>query len=147
MKRIFPVDKIFTSLTYPDPDKAGGETELDGAVFWPPFLVLAEVKGKQFRQRSRTGDPARLRDDLRANIEDAYTQATRALRYIETRDVAKFTEKGTGRVLEVQRRDLQRIFPISVTLHHFAGLATQLALLKNIGSELSLRLRHRCEFP
>jgi len=131
--RVFPAEHLFTSLTYPDPDKPGGEAELDTAVFWPPFSLLGEVKGKQFRPRSRIGDPARLRDDLRANIEDAFTQATRAMRYIEGVEVARFTEKASGRVLEVRSGDLQRIFPVSVTLHHFAGLTTQLALLKNIG--------------
>jgi hypothetical protein len=133
LRRIFPAAHLFTSLTYPDPDKPGGEAELDTAVFWPPFLLVGEVKGKQFRPRSRTGDPARLRDDLRANIEEAFTQAARAMRYIEGVDVARFTERTSGRVLEVRRGDLQRIFPVSVTLHHFAGLTTQLALLKNIG--------------
>jgi hypothetical protein len=133
LRRIFPAENVFASLTYPDPDKKGGEAELDAAVFWPPFLLLGEVKGKQFRQRSRTGDPARLRDDLRANIEDAFTQATRANRFIEGADVVKFKEKGTGRTLEIQRHDLQRIYPVSITLHHFAGLTTQLAWLKNIG--------------
>jgi hypothetical protein len=133
LRRIFPAGNVFASLTYPDPDKKGGEAELDAAIFWPPFLVLGEVKGKQFRPRSRTGDPARLRDDLRANIEEAFTQATRANRFIESADVAKFKEKGTGRILEIRRHDLQRIYPISITLHHFAGLTTQLAWLKNIG--------------
>jgi SEC-C motif len=133
MRRIFPAEYVFASVTYPDPDKAGGEAELDSAVFWPPFLLLGEVKGKRFRPRARIGDPARLRDDLRANIEDAFAQATRAMRYIEGVEVARFTEKGSGRVLEVCREDLQRIFPLSITLHHFAGLTTQLALLKNIG--------------
>jgi SEC-C motif len=133
VRRIFPAENVFASVTYPDPDKKGGEAELDAAVFWPPFLLLGEVKGKQFRPRSRTGDPARLRDDLRANIEDAFTQATRATRFIESADVVKFKEKATGRILEIRRHDLQRIFPISITLHHFAGLTTQLAWLKNIG--------------
>lgn len=133
LRRIFPAENVFASLTYPDPDNKGGEAELDAAVFWPPFLLLGEVKGKQFRPRSRTGDPARLRDDLRANIEDAFTQATRANRFIDSADVVKFREKGTGRILELRRHDLQRIYPISITLHHFAGLTTQLAWLKNIG--------------
>jgi hypothetical protein len=132
-RRLFPADHVFTSLTYPDPDHLGGETELDSAVLWSPFLILGEVKGKQFRPRARTGDPARLRDDLRANIEDAFDQAARATRYIESVDVATFTERSTGRKLELRRDRLQRIFPVSLTLHHFAGLTTQLALLKNIG--------------
>jgi hypothetical protein len=131
--RLFPADNVFTSLIYPDPDHPGGEAELDSAVLWSPFLILGEVKGRQFRPRARTGDPARLRDDLRANIEDAFDQAARAMRYIESVDIAMFTEKSTGRKLEVRRDRLQRIFPVSITLHHFAGLTTQLALLKNIG--------------
>ncbi len=133
LSRIFPAEYVFTSVTYPDPDTKGGETELDTAVLWPPFLLLGEVKGKQFRPRSRTGDPARLRDDLRANIEDAFTQASRATRFIESADIVQFKEKATGRILAIRRRDLQRVFPISITLHHFAGLTTQLAWLKNIG--------------
>jgi hypothetical protein len=47
--------------------------------------------------------------------------------------MVKFKEKATGRTLAIRRRDLQRVFPISITLHHFAGLTTQLAWLKNIG--------------
>jgi SEC-C motif len=133
LRRVFPSDSVYTSLTYADPDKLGGEAELDCAVSWPPFLLLVEVKGRQFRPRSRLGDPARLRDDLRANIEDSFSQASRAMRYIEQSKVAKFVEKNTDRVLEVRADQLQRIFPISVTLHHFAGLTTQLALLKKLG--------------
>src|SRR5438045_2884506 len=55
------------------------------------------------------------------------------MRYIERSKVAKFVEKNTNRVLEGRANQLQRIFPISVTLHHFAGLTTQLALLKKLG--------------
>jgi hypothetical protein len=131
--RLFPPASVYRRLTYPDPDNPGGETELDVAVAWGPFLVLVEVKGKQFRTRSRFGDPARLRDDLKDNIEEAFEQATRATRFVESVPAATFVEKGTGRKLHVDRRSLQRIFPISVTLHHFSDLATQLALLKRLG--------------
>jgi hypothetical protein len=106
---------------------------LDAAVVWGPFLILVEVKGKQFRPRSRFGDPSRLRDDLKDNIEDAFAQATRAARFIEANATATYVEKGTGRKLVVQKDSVRRIFPVSVTLHYFGRLATQLALLKRIG--------------
>jgi hypothetical protein len=131
--RLFPASAVYHQLTYPEPDKPGGETELDVAVSWGPFLVLVEVKGKQFRPRSRLGDPARLRDDLKDNIEEAFDQAARVMRYLEANPTATFTEKGTGRKLTVRSDALRRVFPMSVTLHHFGGLATQLALLKRIG--------------
>lgn len=133
LRRLFPSSAVYRQVTYPDPEKPGGETELDAAVLWGPFLVVAEVKGRQFRARSRLGDPARLRDDLRDNIEEAFQQATRAMRYIGENAIATFTEKETGRKLVIRRDALRRVFPISVTLHHFGGLTTQLALLKKIG--------------
>lgn len=133
LRRIFPRDAVYQELTYPDPDKPRGETELDAAVVWGPFLVLVEVKGKQFRPRSRIGDPSRLRDDLKDNIEEAFEQAQRATRFLEANASAIFVEKATGRKLIVEKASLLRVFPLSVTLHHFGGLATQLALLKRIG--------------
>jgi hypothetical protein len=96
-------------------------------------LVIIEGKGAQFRKQARLGDPSRLRDDIINNIEDGFTQATRAIRFIEGNSVAVFKEKKTNRTLEIKKNSLHRIFPINVTLHHFSGLATQLALLKNIG--------------
>jgi hypothetical protein len=131
--RLFPPSAVYRQLTYPDPNKPGGETELDAAVIWGQFLVLVEVKGKQFRARSRVGDPSRLRDDLKDSIEEAFEQAQRATQFIEGNATATFVEKGTGRKLIVRKDTVRRIFPLSVTLHHFGGLATQLALLKRIG--------------
>jgi hypothetical protein len=131
--RLFPPSAVYRQLTYPDPDKPGGETELDAAVVWGQFLVLVEVKGKQFRARARVGDPSRLRDDLKDSIEEAFEQAQRATRFIEANATATFVEKGTARKLVVQKAAVRRVFPLSVTLHHFGGLATQLALLKRIG--------------
>ena len=133
LRRLFPPSAVYQELTYPDPDHPGGETELDAAVVWGPFLILCEVKGKQFRPRSRVGDPSRLRDDLKDNIEEAFEQANRATRFIEATPKVVFVEKRTGRKLEIQMAFVRRIFPVSVTLHHFGGLATQLALLKRIG--------------
>lgn len=131
--RLFPPSAVYRQLTYPDPDHPGGEAELDLAVLWGPFLLVVEVKGKQFRPRSRLGDPARLRDDLKDNIEEAFEQATRATRYLNAGPTATFKEKESDRKLVVQTDTLRRIFPLSVTLHHFASLTTQLALLKRIG--------------
>ncbi|MBK1830779.1 SEC-C domain-containing protein [Verrucomicrobiaceae bacterium R5-34] len=131
--RVFPENSVFSGLAYPDPDNPGGEAELDGAILWGPFLILSEVKGKQFRARSRLGDPSRLRSDLKKSIEEAFDQASRAIRFIESTDEAVFREIKTGRELKVRKDLIRRIYPISITLHHFGGLATQLANLKRLG--------------
>ncbi len=131
--RVFPETSVFSGLVYPDPDKPGGEAELDSAVLWGPFLIISEVKGKQFRASSRLGDPSRLRSDLKDSIEEAFDQASRAIRYINSTDQAVFRELKTNRELKVNAEHIRRIYPISVTLHHFGGLATQLATLKRLG--------------
>jgi hypothetical protein len=131
--RIFPKSAIFSNLTYPDPNHPGGETELDAAILWGPFLVLCEIKGKRYRPKSRLGDLARLKSDLEDNIEEAFQQATRAITFIESGSISTFEEKASGRKMTVDRSSVRTIFPMSVTLHDFGAIATQLALLKNIG--------------
>ena len=93
LNRIFPADQIYRNLSYPDPDKPDGHTaELDFGVLLPPFIVLIEAKAKQFRIESQLGDFARLRSDIKANVEDAFEQAKRALRYIQAVKRPEFHE-------------------------------------------------------
>jgi len=131
-KRIFPAEAIYKTLDYPNPDKAG-TTELDLAIKWGPFLLLIEAKAKQFRFESVRGDVGRLRTDVSKNIEEAYTQATRAIRYIHSVDKAEFIERDSGRKLSVDKNNIQKIYPISLSLHNFAGIATQLKETQELG--------------
>ena len=64
MGRLFPQANTYRKLSYPDPDRPGGVAELDFAIHWPPFLILAEAKAEQFRLASQLGDIAKLRSDL-----------------------------------------------------------------------------------
>lgn len=128
LKRVFPSDIVFESLTYPDPDKPAGHTaELDAAVWWDPFLILVEAKSGQFRLESQLGDVGRLRTDLSNNVADAFRQARRAARYVQSIDEARFVEKGSGRRMLIKRRDVRRTFLITVSLRHLANVATYLA--------------------
>ncbi len=128
MKQIFPAEVVYESLTYPDPDKPSGHTaELDAAVLWEPFLILVEAKSGQFRLESQLGDVGRLRTDLKKNIADAFDQAQRAARYVQSRDECKFVEKHTGRKLVIRKRDVQRTFLITGSLRLLANVATYLA--------------------
>lgn len=130
LKRIFPADAVYESLTYPDPDKPLGHTaELDAAVWWEPFLILIEAKSGQFRLESQLGDVGRLRTDLKKNIADAFDQAQRAGRYVQSREQCEFTEKHTGRKLAIRRVDVQRTFLITASLRLLANVATYLAWL------------------
>jgi hypothetical protein len=96
-------------------------------------LILVEVKAAQFRFESQLGDLGRLRSDLQDNILDAFEQARRAASYIQSTADADFTEKASGRILHVQRDKIQRLYMMTVSLHHLAGLATRLASLRPFG--------------
>lgn len=134
LKQIFPSGHIYRKLSYPDPDKPDGSTaELDFAVLWPPFIVLIEAKARQFRMESQLGDLGRLRSDIKANIEDAFEQAKRALRYIDSIDKPEFIEIGTGRKLSFERQGIYRTYLLTVSQHHLVGLVNQFAELQGLG--------------
>ena len=130
LKRIFHERHVFVGLDYPNPDKPGDTAEMDAAVEWGPFLLLVEAKGKQFRLLEALTDLGRLRTDLKNNVQDAFEQAERAMRFVNSTSLAVFKERKTGRDLKVNRSKLRRIFKVSVTLQHLADFATQLANLK-----------------
>src|SRR5439155_27274691 len=99
------------------------------AVRWGPFLLLIEAKARQFRLKGQLGDIKALREDLRNNIDEAFHQALRARRYLESAEIAEFREKRTGRVLQVRRADLARVYLITVSLHFLGAAVTRLAKL------------------
>jgi hypothetical protein len=127
--RLFPSAHVYRTLDYPDPDNPTATAELDLLVSWGPFLILIEVKGKQFRVESQRGDESRLRSDLRSNIAEAFWQARRVIRYLGSVPTARLVERGSNRVVEVTWARVKRCFPLVITLEHFGGLATQLATL------------------
>ncbi len=134
LARLFPANSIYDGLSYPDLAKgAGSTTELDIAIAWGPFLILAEAKAKQFRLEGQLGDVGRLRTDIKKNVQDAFEQAKRAADYIDVTDVPEFTETKTGRKLRIDKSNLKKTYLMTVSLHQLAGLATTLAVFKDVG--------------
>jgi len=131
---IFDVDSIFESLSYPDPTKPGGTTEIDVIVWWDPYLLLIELKSNQFRFEGQLGAKGKLRTDLVRNIQDAYGQALRAMSYIESVDQPKFVEiDKRKRTLVIDKKRVEKTFLLTISLNHLAGLATKLAALRPLG--------------
>ena len=92
-----------------------------------------EAKAKQFRFESVTGHASKLRTDIKKNVEDAYQQALRAIQYINENDTCTFVEADGGRDLTFESASVHKIFPISLSFHHLAGIATQLNELETMG--------------
>jgi len=132
--KMFPPDRIYRKLNYPNPDKSDGSSaELDLAVDWGPFLLLIEAKAKQFRIESQLGDVGRLRTDIKSNVEDAFEQARRAVYYISSSTSPEFIERDTGRKLTIKKGRIRRTYLITISQHHLSGLATELSSLKELG--------------
>lgn len=141
LERLFPHSAVLREALYPDPENPGGQTELDTLVVWGPFVLLVECKAKQFRldaqlQRNADGtfgNAARLRSDLKANIEDAFHQTQRALRYIEESETPVFTEKSTGRTIPIKKGTWTRVYPITLSLLSMADIANYRPALRELG--------------
>lgn len=134
LSKIFPVPHIYSKLSYPDPDKTDGSTtELDVAVLWGPFLILVEAKAKQFRIESQIGDIGRLRTDIKANVDDAFQQAKRALRYITQIDKPEFIEISSKRQLSLQKNKILRTYLLTISQHHLAGIVNELSAFRDLG--------------
>lgn len=133
LQRIFPAGRIYRHLSYPDPNHAGRTAEIDVIVHWPPFLMLVEAKAVQFQLEGQLGNTRLLKNDLRANIQNAFWQADRAARCIQQGEEAHFTEIDGGRVLMIRRGDLRRTYLTTVSQHTLAGIATRLAATRPLG--------------
>lgn len=131
--RLFPKHAVYRSACFPDPDNPGGETEADAVVIWGPFLLVVEAKGKRLPREAMRGSKAKLKQTLQSNIQDAFYQARRVVRILERDGKISFKEKDTGRNIEITKDRLSRVMPISVTLQHLSGIATQLAVTQRLG--------------
>ena len=131
--RLFPREAVIRSATYPDPDHANGEAEADCIVLWGPFLLIFEAKASRVDSSAVRGDRKKLKKVISNNIQDAFAQAQRVIRGLESNGQLKFREKDTGRSLTATQKDLSGVFPVSVTLQHLFGIPTQLAATQGLG--------------
>ena len=141
LKRLFPDGAVMEKALYPNPDIPGDETELDVLVSWGPFVLLVECKAKQFRldaqlQRradGQVGNAGKLRSDVQANVEEAFDQTQRALRYIEASAAPTFKEQSSGRVVQVAKGEGAHIYPITLSLLAMADIANYRPALRELG--------------
>ncbi len=96
-------------------------------------VLLVEAKARQFRVAGQLGDVGRLRTDLKQNVEEAFDQALRAHKYIESADRPVFKERETDRELVLNKARLRCVYPLTVSLHHLATLTTRFAALAPLG--------------
>ena len=131
--RLFPREAVIRSAAYPDPDHQNGEAEADCIVLWGPFLLIFEAKASRVDSSAVRADRKKLKKVISKNIQDAFAQAQRVIRGLESNGQLKFREKNTGRTLIAVQKNLSGVFPVSVTLQHLFGIPTQLAATQGLG--------------
>ena len=134
-ERLFGRDAVFRSLRYPDPDQPPGraEAEVDLLVRWGRFLLIVEAKARQFRLKGQLGDVGRLRDDLRVNVDQAFSQALRVRRHLELNTPAVFRDAATNGTVAVDRSQMDGVYLVTVSLHFLGGAARRLSKLRALG--------------
>jgi hypothetical protein len=103
--------------------------ELDGLVMIDGALFLIECKAGAMDASARRGGPARLEANLKELVGEAFSQVSRAERFIRSSAVARFDVNGA----QVEVRAGERIFLISTTLDPLNAFVTHSRYLKSVG--------------
>jgi hypothetical protein len=114
----------------------GGEhrrAELDGLILYDDCLLIIEVKASGLSDAAKRGAPERIREDLTASLDKAYTQALRVLTLMRSANEVPFSDEANNEICRVRFADYKRHFLISVTREQFASLATQLHSIRKLG--------------
>lgn len=135
LKRIFPTSDVYETLDYRVTGKEKGKDtgELDIAVQWGSFVLLIEAKAKDYPPLAKQGNPVKLRTALKKNVEDAFIQSLRAENEIRSNQSVTFIERATKRKLVFSNKDVHKIYPISLSLHHLMGISTRIHQARDLG--------------
>ncbi len=130
LNRLIPEGKVYPNLFFP-----GGE--IDGIITKENKIILIEVKGKKKRIiAGHTNILSLIKDDFKSNINDAYNQAIKALKYIQDNDESVFKDENKEVALKIKRDQVKDIFVLNVCVDDFSEFATNLNLVKSWDDDL-----------
>ena len=132
MLNIFPKECVLKNACFFDQSTASSNRETDCLIKWGPIVIVLEAKGRKIdRDTIRLSKPG-LRNILRKNIEDSFSQSNKVVKVLSTGKVIKFKEKYSDKTMSIDGNKVIRIMSISVTLQHLYGICTQLAVTQKI---------------
>jgi len=105
---------------------------VDGLILWGDIAIVVEGKGNPLGDPSIRGDVARLRNELKRTIEEAWTQAKRVRDLLLSGEEVVFqTEQGEK--VTVEPDQIKRVYIVNPTLHSMQDYASQLPRLRELG--------------
>lgn len=130
-------DYSFLNVYYPNPDKAGGLTELDLLMIVDDILLLIEVKAGGFSQAALRGAPKSVEQELSDLIIEGQRQSERAEKYINSKEEAIFyDETGKNEVVKIKRSDYRKVFRIVITREDLGWVGARIAILSILDPKL-----------
>lgn len=140
LNRVFKQENIYRNLSYDDPLKLNGKTELDFLVLQGPFLILLEVKSKKLEDPINYSNMYKLKNDLKKNVIEAYKQIERVIKALQDHQNCKFKEIKTNREIVVNINNYHRIYQITVTQHSLGNKINNLATLEAFNFKFKERI-------
>ena len=107
--------------------------ELDGLVLLDDLALVVEGKAGGMSVAARRGELARLRRDIRENVEKAWRQGARARAFLLRNEDSVFTDDRGDVVLRVPAGSVKEVGIVNPTLHELGGHASQLSELRALG--------------
>lgn len=113
---------IFSSVRYSE-NKRAGETDL--LVMYDNNIIIIEIKNRKWKEKSKQGDDYYIQQDLKANIYEAYEQASRTEKYIRSQTEVSFRIADTKSKITIRNTDKFNIYKLGITLENLRTYAVQ----------------------
>ncbi|MDR2100031.1 MAG: NERD domain-containing protein [Campylobacteraceae bacterium] len=127
IQQILPTCEVYKNLKY------GIDNEVDGIVIYDGHIFIVESKSSKFTLGARHGDINKIKRNIKDIIEKAYQQAIRAKKYILSNESVEFRDKNKKVVLTINKKDINSIYLINVTLEPLNHISSNLSSLKEFG--------------
>jgi hypothetical protein len=122
--RVFGKDRVHHSLRYGDEN----QFETDILVTFDDRLLIVESKSKRLTASAKLGNYDQIIRDFSGAVQDAYNQAIRTKKYIESSELARFTTQGGDNIV-LKRNDFAAIYIVCVTSESYSALLTEITRL------------------
>lgn len=131
-------DFAYQNVYYPNPDEAGGLTELDILLGVDDILFLVEVKAGGFSDPAARGAPKSLEAELSDLIIEGQRQSERAEKYIKSNEEAAFfDETGRKEIVRIRQSDFRKTIRIVITREDLGWVGARIATLSVLDPNLS----------
>ena len=134
LRKLLPGSEVYGKVYYEiEENGQRSRFESDGIILYDKNLFILEAKAGALSTSARRGSLERMKKDVSALIDSAYSQALRTKKYIEMTEKPRFEyEDGSEALTILDKNNVENIFLVNVTLESLGDLAIRLNSLKHL---------------